>query len=196
MNILIYTPTSREQEYMRDTLKNAGQLKNNYIISHRAMGKAGAATALTKSILEAKVHIDRIVDIGYAAGSLGFHQGDFVVPKVARYHDAHVPDGFIPEITNPYPLDGRDDITIFTGDSFVDKTSIDEINHRFNTKKAIYDMEATALAIAADIMGNIPVTVLKLISDVPQDGHSEMTYEEFANTHKDFSIFLDYMEKM
>lgn len=196
MNILIYTPTIREQKYMREALKNAVSLKNNYVVSHRAMGKAGAAASLTRSIMEAGVKFDRIVDIGFAAGSHGYHQGDFVVPNCARYHDAHIPEGFIPEVTDPYRLQGRDDATIFTGDSFVNGAMIDEINQRFHTERALYDMEATALAIVADIMGEIPMTVLKLVSDVPQDGDSEQSYDEFADTHKDFSIFLDYMEKM
>ena len=57
-------------------------------------------------------------------------------------------------------------------------------------------MEITAIKIAADICGNIPVAVVKMISDVPEDGHTEHSYDEFADSHSDFTPILEQIEQL
>jgi nucleoside phosphorylase len=43
--------------------------------------------------------------------------------------------------------------------------------------------------------GNVPLVAVKVISDVPEDGHTEFSYEEFANTWTDFSPILNRVEE-
>jgi nucleoside phosphorylase len=111
------------------------------------------------------------------------------------YHDCDVPEGFIPELTDPYTLAGTDEVTVFTGDSFVNATSVPEIMTRFNTASAIFDMEIMAVAIAVrDYANAIPLVAVKYISDVPQSGHNEWSYDAFADSHSDFSPLLARIE--
>ena len=35
-----------------------------------------------------------------------------------------------------------------------------------------------------------------MISDVPESGPNERSYDEFADTHSDFSIFVDRLEEI
>ena len=147
-------------------------------------------------MLQAETPYDLVAVIGYAAGTLGFKQGEIVVPNRVQYHDADIPEGFIPEITDPRNLAGDEDITVFTGDSFVNAKSVAEIKARFGVEKAIFDMEIGAIAIACELCGNVPLVAVKVISDVPEDGHTEFSYEEFANTWTDFSPILNKLEQL
>ena len=56
-------------------------------------------------------------------------------------------------------------------------------------------MEIGAIAIACEMAGNVPLLAVKVISDVPEDGHTELSYEEFANTWVDFSPILERVEQ-
>ena len=143
-----------------------------------------------------KQPFDAIAVIGFAAGTADFKQGDIAIPSAARYHDCNVPDGFVPELTDPYKLFGTDNITVFTGDSFVDADIVRDIKRRFGIKRAIFDMEIDAIAIAADICGKIPVIAVKMISDVPEAGHNDQSYEEFADRHSDFGPILEKIEAL
>ena len=68
---------------------------------------------------------------------------------------------------------------------------------RFNTASAIFDMEIMAVAIAVrDYANAIPLLAVKYISDVPQSGHNEWSYDDFANTHSDFSPLLSKIENL
>ena len=194
-NILIVAPTSRENKNIRIAIERKGeQLKNNYTVAYSGIGKAAAAATITRELLQAEKPYDLVAVIGYAAGSLGFKQGEIVVPNNVQYHDADIPEGFIPEITDARKLLGSDNVTVFTGDSFVNATSVAEIKSRFGVEKAIFDMEIGAIAIACEMAGNVPVLAVKVISDVPEDGHTEMSYEEFANSWVDFSPILESVE--
>ena len=194
-NILIVAPTSRENKNIRIAIENKGeQLKNHYTVAYSGIGKAAAAATITRELLQAEKPFDLVAVIGYAAGSLGFKQGEIVVPSQVQYHDADIPEGFIPEITDARKWLGTDNVTVFTGDSFVNATSVAEIKSRFGVEKAIFDMEIGAIAIACEMAGNVPVLAVKVISDVPEDGHTEMSYEEFANSWVDFSPILEAVE--
>ena len=194
MNILIIAPTSREYRNMCNTVASKSGLHHNYTIICSGIGKAGAAASTATAIAKTEKPYDMIAVIGFAAGSLGFHQGDVVCPSVTRYHDCDVPEGFIPELTDPFTLAGNEDITVFTGDSFINAHSAAEIKSRFGVEHAIYDMEITAVKIAAEQCGNIPVMAVKFISDVPEDGHTEHSYDEFADAHSDFTPLLEKIE--
>ena len=196
MRILIVAPTHREFRNITAAVEKRTAPHHDYTIIESGIGKAGAAAAVGATLATAKQPFDRIVVIGFAAGSKGMHQGDIVVPNRAQYHDCDVPEGFIPELTDPLTLAGREEITVFTGDSFVNAKSVAEIKARFGVEMAIFDMEITAVAIAARLFNNVSVAAVKFISDVPEDGHNEMSYDEFADSHADFSPLLDRIEAM
>ena len=195
MRILIVAPTTREYKYMRATLDAAQNTKHDYTLICSGIGKAGAAAGVATAVAKAAEPFDAVAVIGFAAGSLGFKQGDVVAPNRAIYHDCDVPEGFIPELTDPYALAGNDDITVFTGDSFINATSATEIMERFSTAHAIFDMEIMAIAIAVrDYANAIPLVAVKYISDVPQSGHNEWSYDAFADSHSDFAPLLSRIE--
>ncbi len=196
-SILIVAPTERENRNIRLAIERKGDtLKNNYTVAFSGIGKAAAAATITRYILQAKQPYDMVVVIGYAAGTLGFKQGEVVVPSRVQYHDADIPEGFIPEVSDPRNLLGTDNVTVFTGDSFVNAKSVAEIKARFGVEKAIFDMEIGAIAIACEMCDNMPLLAVKVISDIPEDGHTELSYDEFANTWTDFSPILNKVEEL
>ncbi|MBQ6870031.1 MAG: hypothetical protein IJO17_06150 [Alistipes sp.] len=197
MRVLVVAPTGREYKYMRATLDAAQNTKHDYTLICSGIGKAGAAAGVATAVAKAVEPFDAVAVIGFAAGSLGFKQGDVVAPNRAIYHDCDVPEGFIPELTDPYALAGNDDITVFTGDSFINATSATEIMERFSTAHAIFDMEIMAIAIAVrDYAAAIPLLAVKYISDVPQSGHNEWSYDAFADSHSDFTPLLHKIENL
>lgn len=195
-NILIVAPTERENKNIRLAIERRGEtLKNRYTVAFSGIGKAAAAATITRYLLQAEQPYDLVAVIGYAAGTLGFKQGEVVVPNRVQYHDADIPEGFIPEVSDPRTLLGTDDVTVFTGDSFVNAKSVAEIKARFGVERAIFDMEIGAIAIACEMCDNMPLLAVKVISDVPEDGHTELSYDEFANTWTDFSPILNRVEE-
>lgn len=196
-NILIVAPTERENRNIRLAIECRGeQLKNKYTVAFSGIGKAAAAATITRYLLQAEQPYDLVAVIGYAAGTLGFKQGEVVMPNRVQYHDADIPEGFIPEVSDPRNLLGTDDITVFTGDSFVNAKSVAEIKARFGVERAIFDMEIGAIAIACEMCDNMPLVAVKVISDIPEDGHTELSYDEFANTWVDFSPILNRIEDL
>ncbi|MGN0007458.1 MAG: hypothetical protein ACI35T_05120 [Alistipes sp.] len=197
MNILVITPTKGENKCMTATLARAGRTRHNYTVLCSGVGKAAAAANTALAVACADKRFDMIAVVGYAAGTLGFRQGDIVVPSTARYHDCNgIPDGFVPELTGEYALAGKEPITVFTGDSFVDADTIRAIKRHFGTERAIFDMEITAIAIAAKECGGLPVVAVKMISDVPEDGHTDKTFDEFSASHPDFGGLLERLEAL
>lgn len=193
--ILIAAPTEREYRYIRKAVESAGTTRHNYTVICCGVGKAAAAASVATAIARSSEPFDLIAVIGFAAGTAGMHQGDIVAPSAARYHDCNVPDGFVPELTDPYILTGGDGSVVFTGDSFVDKPIVESVKERFGLDRAIFDMEITAIAIAASLAA-IPVAVAKFISDVPEDGHTDLSYEEFADAHSDFTPLLNIIDAL
>lgn len=196
MRILVLTPTDRENRNMLAGLNNAAATVNDYTVVCCGIGKACAAAATARAICSSVDRFDMIAVVGYAASAAGRRQGEVVMPSVARYHDCVIPDGFIPEMTDPYRLLGCDDDVVFTGDSFVDAAIIGEVKRRFGCSRALFDMEITAVCQAAAMMGEVPVVALKMISDVPEDGDTEHSYDAFADSHTDFSVFVERLECM
>ena len=197
MNILIIAPTEREFRNISAAIDAATSLRHRYIPICSGIGKAASAAAVTHAIATSETPIDAVAVIGFAAGTLGYQQGEIVCPSVAQYHDCNVPAGFIPELTNPFKLSGgTEGVMVFTGDSFVNAEIIADIKSSFGVEHAIFDMEITAIAIAVKLCFNIPVYAMKMISDVPEAGHTEQSYDEFADSHSDFSAFIDELNKI
>lgn len=196
MRYLVITPTEREYRNMTNALAQRSNLCNIYTVVRTGVGKALSAASTAKALARGKGEYDRVAVIGYAASTLGRERGEIVAPRIARYHDCRIPGDFVPELTEPYPLLGHDDAIIWTGDSFVDGAIIAEVKERFGVNSGLFDMEATAICQAAEVFGQIPVVVVKMVSDVPEAGDSEFSYDEFVNAHTDFGCFIDYLEQL
>ena len=194
MKYLIITPTEREYRFMNKALEGR-QTKNQYSVVRSGVGKALSAANTALAIARCKGDVDRVAVVGYAASTTGRMRGDLVAPRVARYYDCRIPGDFVPELTEPYPLLGHDDAVIWTGDSFVDGDIIREVKEQYGLKSGMFDMEATAVCQAAELF-DLPVVVVKMVSDVPEQGDDEFSYDAFVASHTDFSAFVDYLEEL
>lgn len=199
MRVLICAPTAREYRAMRFALDRAEGLKHSYDLKEVGIGKAlssaGVARALTLAEIDG-VKYDMLAVVGFAASAIGRKQGDIVMPSRAIHHDAIIPENFCPEITDPRMLRGTDPESVFTGDSFVNADIIQEVKSRFGVECGLFDMEIAAICQVAELYGNIPVVAIKYISDVPEEGDSEHSYDEFADAHSDFTPLLAKIEEM
>ena len=196
MRVLICAPTSREYRAMRYALDKAQSLKHSYDLVEVGIGKALSSAGVARAITLAHEKYDMLAVIGFAASALGRKQGDIVMPSRAIHHDAIIPEGFCPEITDPRMLRGTDAETVFTGDSFVNADIIREIKGRFGVECGLFDMEIAAICQVAELYDNIPVVAVKYVSDVPEEGHSEHSYDEFADAHSDFTPLLLRLEDL
>lgn len=192
--MLICAPTSREYRAMRYALDKAENLKHSYDLVEVGIGKALSSAGVAHALTLATDKYDILAVVGFAASALGRKQGDIVMPSRAIHHDAIIPEGFCPEITDPRMLRGTDPETVFTGDSFVNADIIREIKSRFGVECGLFDMEIAAICQVAELYDNIPVVVVKYISDVPEEGHSEHSYDEFADAHSDFTPLLSRLD--
>lgn len=194
MKYLIVAPTEREYRNITSALEGR-TTENQYIVARTGVGKALAAANTALTIARENCDVDRVAIIGYAASTLGRERGELVAPRVARYHDCRIPGDFVPELTDPHPLLGHDDAVVWTGDSFVDAEIIAEVKDKYGLKSGLFDMEATAVCQAAELF-DLPVVVIKMVSDVPEEGDNEFSYDEFVNSHSDFTPFIDYLENL
>ena len=196
MRVLICAPTSREYRAMRYALDKAKALKHSYDLKEVGIGKALSSAGVSRALTLATEKYDMLAVIGFAAAALGRKQGDIVMPSRAIHHDAIIPEGFCPEITDPRKLCGTDAETVFTGDSFVNADIVREIKARFGVECGLFDMEIAAICQVAELYDNIPVVAVKYVSDVPEAGHSEHSYDEFADAHSDFTPLLERLEQL
>jgi nucleoside phosphorylase len=194
MRYLVVTPTEREYRNMTVAIEGKG-LKNSYMVARTGVGKALSAAGAALAIARANGDIDRVAIVGYAASTIGRQRGDIVAPRVARYYDCRIPGDFVPELTDPHPLLGHDDAMVLTGDSFVDGDIIRSVKEQMGVESALFDMEATAICQAAELF-DLPVVVIKMVSDVPEEGDNEFSYDAFVDSHTDFSAFVDYLEEL
>ena len=194
MRYLVVTPTEREYRNMTAAVEGK-ELKNSYTLVRTGVGKALASANTALAILRADGEYDRVAIVGYAASAIGHNRGDIVTPRVARYYDCRIPGDFVPELTEPYPLLGHDDMSIWTGDSFVDCEMISAVKAQYGFADGLFDMESTAVCQAAELF-DLPVVVVKMISDVPEEGDTEHSYDEFVDSHSDFGAFVEYLEEL
>ena len=185
-----------EQENMLQALNNYPlPLLNAYTIRRGYVGKVYDAAATALALAEER--FDLVAVVGYAAASAAYNTGDIVCPCAARYHDSHVPEGLdgVDFLTKPYALEGADEATVYTGDSFVGAEMIGEIKSRFGTDKALFDMEATAVCQIAAQHG-VPAMVVKMVSDTPEKGCDADAFERVVCEHPDFTPFVEILEKL
>lgn len=184
---------------MRYALDKAVDLRHSYDLKEVGIGKALSSAGVSRALTLAEtdgIKYDMLAVVGFAASALGRKQGDIVMPSRAIHHDAIIPDGFCPEITDPRTLRGSDAETVFTGDSFVNADIIREVKARFGVDCGLFDMEIAAICQVAELYDNIPVVAVKYVSDVPEEGHSEHSYDEFADAHSDFTPLLKRLEEL
>ena len=197
MNILVIAPMKVEADNFTRAL-NGIQHRHHYRVCNSGIGKVNAAsnTALELYGNPSARRYDLIAVIGYAGGSNRLGQGDFVIPRIARYHDVNCPVDLVPELTKEFELEGSDNVMILTGDSFVTHENVIQINKQ-NTKcdAVLYDMEATAVCQVAE-EAEIPVIVMKLVSDKPASSNNLQSFNEFVETHVNFSQFVHYLEAL
>ena len=196
MQVLICAPTAREYRAMRYALDRAESLKHSYDLVEVGIGKALSSAGVSRALTLADKRYDLLAVVGFAAATLGRKQGDVVMPSCAIHHDAIIPEGFCPEITDPRTLRGQDREVVFTGDSFVNADIVREVKARFGIEYALFDMEIAAICQVAELYDNIPVVAVKYVSDVPEAGHSEHSYDEFADAHSDFTPLLEQIEAL
>ena len=194
MRYLVITPTEREYRNMSAAVQREG-LKNSYMVARTGVGKALSAAGAALAIARANADVDRVAIVGYAASTIGRQRGDIVAPRVARYYDCRIPGDFVPELTDPHPLLGHDDAMVLTGGSFVDGDIIRSVKEQMGVESALFDREATAICQAAELF-DLPVVVIKMVSDVPEEGDNEFSYDAFVDSHTDFSAFVDYLEEL
>ena len=194
--VLICAPTVREYRAMRVALDKATELRNYYDLVEVGIGKALSASGVSRVLATSPVKYDMLVVVGFAASAEGRKQGDIVMPSRAIHHDTVIPEGFIPEITDPRKLLGTDPETVFTGDSFVNADIIRDIKARYGVDCGLFDMEIAAICQVAECYDNVPVFAIKYVSDVPEAGHSEHSYDEFADAHSDFTELLERIENV
>lgn len=184
---------------MRFALDKAEGLKHSYELREVGIGKALSSAGVSRALTLAEqqgTKYDMLAVIGFAAAALGRKQGDIIMPCKAIHHDAIIPEGFCPEITDPRELRGKDEEYVFTGDSFVNADIVREIKARFGVECGLFDMEIAAICQVAELYDNIPVVAVKYVSDVPEAGHSEHSYDEFADAYSDFTPLLERLEQL
>lgn len=195
MRVLVLAPMETEYSYFKSSLSKFSNLKNLYRVAKIGVGKASAASETALELYGSNYHFDFVFLVGFAASSSFYKQGDFVFPSFARYHDAHCPQGVCPDLERIYTLEGPDECTILTGDSFVDKTLSKSLQKSFG-QKVLFDMEAASVAQIVFDLG-IPFLVGKVVSDVPElDSNNLQSFEEFVQTHTDFAPFINYVEML
>lgn len=189
MEILVLAPMYSEYKNFCDALNKSTNLNNHYHVVECGVGKANAAATAALEIFNDHIIYDLIAVIGYCAASPLYKPGDFLMPSLTRYHDVSVPEGLVPELTAVYPLQGCDDCTILTGDTFITAQESSRLVSLYG-KSVLFDMEASAVAQVASETST-PLTVLKLVSDIPE---VSPTFSEFVQSHSDFSQFLSALE--
>ena len=200
MNILVLAPMKEECEYFKLAIikfLKENELKHRYFIKNIGVGKASAAaeTVLALNNVSVTIPYDLIFLIGYAAATKAFPKGSFVFPDKTMYHDTpHSNAELFQDLTKSYELQGSDkNTTILTGDQFVTKELAEKLITQYGNR-LLFDMEAAAVCqICQDT--EIPVLVMKMISDNPEEDNLE-SFEDFVKTHSDFSAFVYFTETL
>jgi adenosylhomocysteine nucleosidase len=168
MKILVLAPMKLECNNFKNAIKQI-DTQNEYKVVECGIGKVNAASIVTLEILNTEY--DLVAVIGYAAASGKFELGDVVIPNKTCYHDTRIDEGIADELLMMHDLSGPEEVTILTGDCFVNKDLSESLQERFGDS-VIFDMETCAIAqICSDY--SIPVMAIKLISDIPTAGHNE-----------------------
>lgn len=190
MNILVLAPMHSEFLNIKNALKS---FPHHCDIVEIGVGKINAAanTALALYNPTLKYRYDHVFLVGYCAATPFYNIGDVVAPTTVKSYDVHLPQS-LDLIPTSFQLDGfNEDSIIFSGDSFVNKELSDSLSKEH--PQALFDMESAAVAqILSDL--SIPLTVVKMVSDVPADGSTPESFSDFVKSHSDFTTLAFVME--
>lgn len=193
MKILVIAPMARELENFNSALLSFSSLKHTYKAVSCDVGKAFAAA--TVGVELSKASYDLVAVVGYAGASVNFSQGDILCPSACRYHDADCPEDIVPELTQVFPLIGKDDCLLLSGDAFITPSKAEQLFLKYG-RNVMFDMEAGAVCQISQLH-KTPVAVIKLVSDTLGDGKENIqSYYEFSTTHKDFTPFVKWLETL
>lgn len=197
MDILVVAPMETERDnFLEAILKNPNH-HNHYILLTCGIGKISAAMRVQNFLsTNADMRIDMVALIGYAGGASGFTPGELVIPDTCTMWDADTPySSLFDELHEVYSLKGSENVTLLTGDSFVDRRMGRELEHTYGSN-VIYDMEGAAVAAVAQ-RERLPLIVTKIISDIPyhKPWRRYQSFEAFVASNKDFKRFLDILEQ-
>ena len=195
MEYMVLAPTDREYANITAALAR-GSWRNRYEVCKCGVGKALASANTVAALLRGGLRYDRIAVIGYAAATAGQQRGRLVAPRTARYHDCRVPEAFVPELAETYSLLGGDDMQVWTGDAFVDAGIAADVKRRFGIEAGLFDMETAAICQGAATVTDIPVVVVKMVSDIPEECDTEHSYDEFVDSHSDFGPIVEYIDNL
>lgn len=191
MKILILAPMHEEKLKFLSAL-NELSTKNKYKVVECGIGKTNSAAT---TALELSQQYDLVVLIGFAAAApKTFKVGEVVAPNKCVFHDVYDPINIVPELTEPLSLAGFDEVTCLTGDSFVDSKLSETLVKKYGDD-VIFDMECRSVAqVCKDY--NMPLLLLKVISDIPQN--PEESFAKYVSENKDinFKSFLVFIENI
>lgn len=196
MKIMVFAPMEREMKCFDISLQeykaSHNGLRHEYQLVNTGVGKVNSAVSATLAVRASRPDMAAVV--GYAAGTSNFNRGDYIFPDKAMYHD--VQRGIDePDLEDIYPLRGKDDCTILTGDVFVGPDLAYKLIAEFG-KKVLFDMEGTAIAQALRKL-DVPLSVMRLVSDIPDSDHMHReSYYEYTMAHQDFTPFVEYLESL
>lgn len=170
------------------------------------MGKVNAALKCAEIIRN--FHPDIVINIGISGGlDPCVNIGDFVIGKNIVYHDVWCgePNAYgqvqnLPAIyhSNPQILEKIPDLRqglICCGDQFIaDHDQLHQIKQHFPQALAV-DMESAAIAQTCYIY-NVPLFVIRQISDTPYSENSQQQYDNFWKNapQKSAQILLKILE--
>ena len=183
----------RELVNFNAALSTFDKLKHSYKAVTCDVGKAFAAACTAVELSKEKY--DLVVLVGYAGASSSYHQGDFLCPSAARYHDADCPAEIVPELTQEFKLIGKDDCLLLSGDAFMTGDKAEALFAKYG-HNVMFDMEGCAICQIAQ-KHNTPVAVLKYISDTMGKGAENLqSFMEFSHSHTDFRCFVSWLEAL
>ena len=197
MDILVVAPMEKERDNFLQALLNNKHTHNHYILVTCGVGKISAAMRVQNFLAtNADMRIDMIALVGYAGGASGFTPGDLAIPDTCTVWDADTPHlPIFDEMHKVYALKGSENVTMLTGDTFVDRKTARKLEHIYGPN-VIYDMEGAAVAAVAE-RERLPLLVMKIISDVSyhKPWKRYQSFEAFVASNKDFGRFLNILEQ-
>lgn len=156
------------------------------VVSKCGIGKVNAA--ITTLTMIDSFHVSHIVNTGVAGGTgKGARILDVVVGKEIAYHDVWCGPGTIdgqaadcPQFFECYVPESFDGITglIASGDIFVSRTEDVQRILKLYPNAIAVDMESAAIAHVC-FFKNVPLTVVRVVSDTPGETDNISQYENF-----------------
>lgn len=194
MNYVIVAPMEQEAKLVNKWIEEHPESTNHYTVVECGIGKANAAVNLTRALMYefyAGNEVDAVFLTGFAAGSRQQELGSLVIPRRVVDYQVDVPQVFNKDIPNNYEIEGIDNTTVLCGDAFIDAAKADALITKYGGQ-VIFDMESSAVAATCNSF-ELPLTVVKVISDRPQEDDVN-TFQEFVNNTDNFNSIMGFID--